>query len=324
MVIVKKKFALITLAYWLVLAYAIAALLFWFLALNNQSNQMTSLKLEGLNKNSSNYQHQVGELLSLQKRKKAQYLGEGVTFLAIILVGAIFVYKAIRKQLKLTAQQQNFLMAVTHELKTPIAVTQLNLETLKKRKLDPDKQEKIINNTLQEANRLNSLCNNILFSSQFEANAYVNNMEELEFDFVVSQLVEQHKKRNPNAIYNTHLEEINLIGDKVLLEILINNLLDNAIKYSPSPTQITIDLCTKNNKTIFSVSDNGIGISIEEKSKIFDKFYRVGAENTRTTKGTGLGLYLCKKIADIHKANILVTNNHPQGTTFTLEFIQNT
>jgi signal transduction histidine kinase len=324
MVIPKKKFALITIAYWLVLAYAIAALLFWFLALNNQSNQMTSLRLEGLNKASNNYQEQVSQLTSTQKRKKAQYLGEGITFLAIILLGAIFVYKAIRKQLKLTAQQQNFIMAVTHELKTPIAVTQLNLETLKKRKLDPDKQEKIINNTLQEASRLNSLCNNILFSSQFEANAYKNNMEELEFDFVVNQLVEQHKKRNPTATYTTNLEEINLMGDKVLLEILINNLLDNAIKYSPTPAHISLSLKHINSKITFSISDNGIGISAVEKPKVFDKFYRVGAENTRTTKGTGLGLYLCKKIADIHKANILVTNNHPQGTTFTLEFIQNT
>lgn len=322
MVILKKRFALITIAYWLVLTYAIAALLFWFLALNNQSNQMISLKMEGLNKSSSNYTQQVAALTSTQKRKQAQYLGEGITFLAIILLGAIFVYKAIRKQLLLTAQQQNFLMAVTHELKTPIAVTQLNLETLKKRKLDPEKQEKIINNTLQEANRLNSLCNNILFSSQFEANAYANNMDEVALDYVIEQLVEQHKKRNSTINFTTNLQEINILGDKILLEILINNLIDNAIKYSSPPAQITINLYNKNNKNIFSVSDNGIGIAPEERHKIFDKFYRVGAENTRTTKGTGLGLYLCKKIAAMHKTNITVTNNLPQGSTFTLEFLQ--
>lgn len=322
MAIPKKKLALITVAYWLVLAYAIAALLFWFIALNNQSNQMISLKLEGLNKNSSNYEQQVNQLTSTQKRKKAQYLGEGITFLAIILLGATFVYKAIRKQLRLSAQQQNFLMAVTHELKTPIAVTQLNLETLKKRKLEPEKQEKIINNTLLEANRLNNLCNNILFSSQFEANAYVNNWEEVELDCLINQIVEQHKKRNATATYVTHLQELNILGDKVLLEILINNLLDNAIKYSPTPANITISLENKNNKALFSVSDNGIGVSAIEKIKIFDKFYRVGAENRRTTKGTGLGLFLCKKITEVHKAQILVSNNLPQGTTFTVEFLQ--
>lgn len=318
----KGKFTLITIAYWFVLAYAIAALLFWFMALNNQSNQMIALKMEGLNKNSNNYEQQVAALTSTQKRKKAQYLGEGITFLAIILLGAIFVYKAIRKQLKLSAQQQNFLMAVTHEFKTPIAVTQLNLETLKKRKLDPEKQEKLINNTLQEANRLNSLCNNILFSSQFEANAYVNNMDEVALDYIINQLVEQHKKRNSANIFNTNLQEINILGDKVLLEILINNLIDNAIKYSSFPAQITIQLYNKNNKTIFSISDNGIGIGAEERHKIFDKFYRVGTENTRTTKGTGLGLFLCKKIATVHKANITMTNNLPQGSTFTIEFLQ--
>lgn len=322
MVFPKKKFALITITYWLVLAYAIAALLFWFLALNNQNTQMISLKMEGLNKNSSTYKQQVTALTSIQKRKKAQYLGEGITFLAIILLGAIFVYKAIRKQLKLSAQQQNFLMAVTHELKTPIAITQLNLETLKKRKLDPEKQEKIINNTLQEANRLNSLCNNILFSSQFEANAYISNKDEIALDYIIEQIVEQHKKRNPTATYTTQLQEINILADKVLIEILINNLLDNAIKYSPAPAQITIALQNLNGKTVFSVSDNGIGIEAEERYKVFDKFYRVGAENTRTTKGTGLGLYLCKKIAQAHQAKIGVFNNQPHGSTFTIEFEQ--
>ncbi|MFX9696122.1 histidine kinase dimerization/phospho-acceptor domain-containing protein, partial [Acinetobacter baumannii] len=82
-------------------------------------------------------------------------VGEGVTFLALIIIGAVFVFRATRRQLKLSQQQQNFMMAVTHELKTPIAITQLNLETLQKRKLEEDKQQKLISNTLQEARRLN-------------------------------------------------------------------------------------------------------------------------------------------------------------------------
>ncbi|WP_457848411.1 histidine kinase dimerization/phospho-acceptor domain-containing protein, partial [Staphylococcus aureus] len=86
-----------------------------------------------------------------KKRKTAQYVGEGVTFLALIIIGAVFVFRATRRQLKLSQQQQNFMMAVTHELKTPIAITQLNLETLQKRKLEEDKQQKLISNTLQEA-----------------------------------------------------------------------------------------------------------------------------------------------------------------------------
>ena len=85
----------------------------------------------------------------------------------LILIGALFVYRAIRKQLKLSEQQQNFMMAVTHELKTPIAIVNLNLETLQLRKLDEDKQHHIINSTLLETKRLNTLTNNILITSGY-------------------------------------------------------------------------------------------------------------------------------------------------------------
>ncbi|MFX9246833.1 histidine kinase dimerization/phospho-acceptor domain-containing protein, partial [Acinetobacter baumannii] len=81
-----------------------------------------------------------------------------ITFFLLIVVGAAFVYRSVRKQLLISQQQQNFMMAVTHELKTPIAVAQLNLETLQKRKLEESMREKLISNTLMEANRLNLLC----------------------------------------------------------------------------------------------------------------------------------------------------------------------
>jgi signal transduction histidine kinase len=101
---------------------------------------------------------------------------------------------------------------------------------------------------------------------------------------------------------------------------MINNLLDNANKYATPETDIFIDLHKVGKDIELTIKDQGIGITLEERSKVFDKFYRVGAEQTRTTKGSGLGLYLCKKIVTFHAGNIFVKSNQPKGSIFVVQF----
>jgi K+-sensing histidine kinase KdpD len=317
----KHKLAFVTIAYWFLLTYIVAALLWWFIALNNQNAAMTGVALSEINKDDIAYLQKVDKITSLQKRKTAQYIGEGITFLAVILVGATFIYRAIRKQIKFGEQQQNFMMAITHELKTPIAITQLNLETIQKRKLDVDKQEKIINNSLLEVNRLNSLCNNILWAAQLDSGANSLKYEEINLSDVTIGCVDDFKKRLGNDKVKSDIKEnIYLSSDVLMTQILVNNLLENAIKYSPKEKPISITLKQENSKIFLSVIDEGIGIADEEKSIIFDKFYRSGSEKTRKTKGTGLGLYLCKRIVKNLKGDIAVTNNYPMGSNFTIVF----
>ena len=102
--------------------------------------------------------------------------------------------------------------------------------------------------------------------------------------------------------------------------MLVNNLLDNALKYSPKESPVTVTLTEDNQTARLIISDQGFGIADAEKKKIFDKFYRSGNENTRQAKGTGLGLYLCKKIAESHNGYISVTDNHPGGSSFAVTF----
>ncbi|MDQ2753820.1 MAG: two-component sensor histidine kinase, partial [Bacteroidota bacterium] len=163
---------MITIAYWFLLVYILVALVFWYFELQRQNQQMYQYRLEQLKKEDTGFRQQLLVIEDAKHRKTSQYIGEGATFLFLILLGAVFVYRATRKQLLLSQQQQNFMMAVTHEFKTPIAVTRLNLETLQKRKLEEAQQQKLISNTLQETARLNTLTNNILISSQLEAGAY--------------------------------------------------------------------------------------------------------------------------------------------------------
>lgn len=318
----QKKFALVTIGYWFLLLYAVMALFFWFLSLNNQNNNLAQLKIAELSITApKNYQEQLNNILAFKKRKETQYIAEGLTFFIVLIIGAWFVYRSIRKQIKLTQQQQNFLMAVTHELKTPIAVTQLNLETLQKRSLDASQQQKIISNTLQEANRLNGLCNNILLSSQIDSDSFKSNKQLVDVGLIVKASTDSFKKRFISKNIEVNIDEnCYLKGETFLLEMLINNLLDNAIKYSPNNPTIVVKLLLYPNKIVLQVKDEGIGIDESQKDKLFTKFYRIENESTRTTKGTGLGLYLCKKIAKLHNGNISVTKNKPMGSTFEVQF----
>ena len=316
-----KRLTALTIVYWFVLLYIIAALVYWFISLQHQNTRMSDLLLNELKHDEAGYAEKVAVILDAKRRKTAQYIGEGSTFLVLILIGAVFVYRATRRQLRLSLQQQNFMMAVTHELKTPIAVTRLNLETMQKRRLDEQQQQRLINITLQEVNRLNSLCNNILLASQLDAGEYKISKNEVNLSELVKRVFNDFDTRNPSRLLAGDFEEnLFVSGEEILLEMLMTNLVENAIKYSPRNAPVHLSLSKNFSGINFTVKDEGSGIAEEERSKIFEKFYRVGNEATRTAKGTGLGLYLSKQIARDHNAEITVSDNGQKGSVFTVTF----
>lgn len=280
---------------------------------------MSELRKESYLPTTENYQARLAKIEEGKQRKIKQYAGEGSTFLLVIVAGAIFVYRAIRKQLKTSQQQQEFMMAVTHELKTPIAIATLNLETIQKRKLDETQQQRLLQNTLLETNRLNALCNNMLISSQIEAGGYQMENEELNLGELVDNSTNEFINRYPQRVINKNFSDNSFVkGDIFLLQIMVNNLLDNALKYSPKEKVIDISLYTVNDKTELVVKDEGPGISETEKKKVFEKFYRTGNEATKRAKGTGLGLYLTRMIAHRHLGTINVKDNPQGGSIFTV------
>ena len=315
-----KKIQLIFIIYWILLAYIIAALVWWFIALSTQNNQMTLFKMDELKADNPNYITQYEKIENEKKRKTAQYIGEGSIFLLLILAGAIFVFRSVRRQLKISHEQQNFMIAITHELKTPIAVAKLNLETLQKRKLDETQQQRLIHNTLQETNRLNTLCNNMLLSSQFEAGGYRITNEEINWSELVTACVNDFIIRYPERNIRQQIQpEIFTIGDHFLLQIAVNNLVENALKYSHKESTIDITLSQADKFAFLQIKDEGMGIANEEKKKVFEKFYRIGNEATKRAKGTGLGLYLTHKIISTHKGKIIVSDNDPVGSIFAVQ-----
>ena len=316
-----KKLRFVFIVYWFLLAYIVAALVWWFIALNNQNHQMIDYEIGQIMKDDPTYFDKVVQLKEVEKTKTAQYIGEGAVFFLVIMAGAFFIFRAVRRQLKLGQQQQNFMMAITHELKTPIAIAKLNLETLLKRKLEESQAQKLLQNTIQETNRLNALCNNMLLVSQMEDSQYHITKESIDFSELVTGCVYDFKTRFPQRNFQTAIaDNISIEGDQLLLQLATNNLIDNANKYSGKDAAITIELSQQNNKTILSVKDEGKGIAAEDKKKVFEKFYRIGNKATKEAKGTGLGLYLTKKIARQHKASIFINDNQPTGSIFTIVF----
>lgn len=315
-----RRLQLIFIIYWILLAYILAALIWWFIALNHQNQEMTNLKIHDVISCGAQRSSEISAIETIRKRKIAQYIGEGSIFLLLIAAGAIYIYRAVNRQLKQSVQQQNFMMAITHELKTPIAVAQLNLETLKRKNLSEEQQQRLITTTLQETKRLNALCNNMLLTSQIDAGGYKITIEKIQLDELIENCVEDFCARFPNRKIQSHIaENIMMEGDELLLQMAVNNLIDNAIKYSPKDSTIQV-LLENDVKIKLSVTDEGAGIPASEKQFVFLKYYRIGNNATKLAKGTGLGLYLIQKVMTAHKGNVSLTDNIPNGCRFELTF----
>lgn len=320
-VFTKKRLQIASITYWLLLGYIVVALVWWFIALQRQNHQMANYKISELKMDDPAFQSRYSDITAERSRHDFRNIGEGSIFLVVILIASIFVYQAVRRQIRLQHQQENFMMAITHELKTPIAIAKLNLETLLKYSLSEEKKQKMLQATLQETNRLNTLASNILVSSQLEGGRYRIAKEELDLSDLTKTAINEFKNRFPERNWHCEIEpEIDMEGDALLLQILVNNLIENAIKYSPKEGLISFKLFQKNKTVQFHVLDEGPGVPEDEKKRIFEKFYRIGNETTRTTKGTGLGLYLCKKIVEDHNGHIKVTDNLTRGSIFMVSF----
>lgn len=307
--------------FWVLLTYVIAALVWWFISLERQNTTMTDLRINDLKKDQIQYTVKLASVMDQKKRNTAKYVSEGIIFLALIVTGAVFVFRSIRKQIEYSSLQQNFMMAITHELKTPIATTRLSLETVLRRKLDDVQQQKLLLSALSETNRLNILTNNILLASQMEEKNFQREDEEINLADVVETVVSDYKNRYPQRTIEASADKDVLIqGDELLLQIALSNLLDNALKYAPKESPVYVDLMDEDDQIQIKVTDEGNGVPDTEKKRIFEKFYRSGNETTRKAKGTGLGLHLTKRIVQDHNGDIFVMDNTPHGSIFVITF----
>lgn len=242
-------------------------------------------------------------------------VGEGSVFLALLIFGLWRIRQSIKKELDLSQQQSNFLLSVTHELKTPIASNRLYLQTILKRaNLPNEKREELLKSALGENKRLQEMIENILTATQLDNRVLQLNVSDENIAEFAEDLVQKwSKQRCDISVVNKVRETVKV--DKVLIEIMIVNLLENALKYAKG-NGINLSFSLIDRSLQISVCDQGPGISKEDQKQIFKKFYRAGNEETRTEKGTGLGLYIVSELVKIHNGRISYQNNEPNGACF--------
>lgn len=310
--------------FYLLVVYIFIQFSWWTFSMFKMNNEVTRLNTEvNLLKGASEEEiiQKGNELNEKLHRRWAMIVGEGTVFMGLLLLGIFQIRKSFKKENELANQQKNFLLSVTHELKSPIASAKLQLQTLQKRELDRDKQKEIIATAITDTERLNTLVENILLAAKIE-NSILLHKEECDLSEFISTIINQTLSAfNPKQKVVLDIDS-NIIMDidKTSFPSIVLNLFENAVKYSNENSSITISLKKQHHKIIFSVIDEGIGITDDKKKRVFQKFYRVGNEETRNTKGTGLGLYIVNYLVEQHNGTISIKNNSPKGSIFEVVF----
>ena len=311
--------------------YLILALTWWTLLLIVKNNDALNAKVElikivayaqnpDITQEAFLQQANVVKLKSDYTKQRNMIIGEAAVFIVLLFVGIFQINKSFDREVDAANQQRNFLLSITHELKSPLASIKLILQTFMKRTLPEEKKEDLLNSALTESNRLENLVNDLLLSAKLEK-AFTPHFEDIPINMLIEHSVLTLGNSHPNATINLNMPEEDLVlsTDKEGLYTIIKNLIENGIKYNINKPEINIEL-TESPKTSLIISDNGIGIPDNDKANVFKKFYRIGNEDTRKTKGTGLGLYIVKEFVRVLGASIEVEDNTPAGTKFIIEF----
>jgi signal transduction histidine kinase len=251
------------------------------------------------------------------------WLAIGATFLALVLAGVIIYLVLTIKSINLTRRQSNFIDAVTHELKSPIASLKLYLQTLMRRQVPREKESDFHQYMLEDLERLDQLINHLLEVGRLERGRTDYEVTEIDLDELLQECAATVclQYRVPAEWVHLETSPCRIRSSKVDMEMIFRNLIDNAIKYGASPPQVRVVLkLLPENRAMITVSDNGPGIPKHLRRKIFGRFVRLGLELEREKLGTGLGLYIVHTLVRRHRGKIRVRDGDAGvGTAFEVE-----
>ena len=275
-------------------------------------------------------------LAVLQPRDSTQFLLSlgrlvlgGLLFTAVIITAFVLTIRTMLNQKKISEIKSDFINNMTHELKTPLATISLAIDAIGNEKVMDNRDKiKYFSGIIKEENkRMNKQVESILQSALLEKNEIGLKLQTMDVHEVITHTVEnlQLQLASKDGKVELRLDAINPIidADDVHFSNVIFNLLDNAIKYSKDNLEVIISTYSTRKSLVITISDNGIGMTRDTISRIFEKFYRAHTGNVHNVKGFGLGLSYVKAIIDAHKGKIKVESTVGKGSKFTLEFPQN-
>ncbi len=258
----------------------------------------------------------ITELEAELNNKIRLYMFEAILLTILVGAGIYGVYSSVKMIYNLNKQQNNFLLSVTHEFKTPIAAMKLMLQTIRTRKLPDEKKNELLDKAIMNSDRLNELTENMLTAMQIENDKYTYAKDIFSLTDMMYVTAEHYQMQDEISIEAE--EDVDILGDRFILRISLNNLVENALKYSDN-APVHLKMFTKNDKAYIEVKDQGPGIPESQRKKIFRRFYRIEDEEVRDTKGTGLGLFIVKQSIEKHGGKVRVFNNDPKGSVFQIE-----
>ena len=249
----------------------------------------------------------------------------GIIFFFVIIAGMVLNTIFLVREIRRNEQQDSFLNAVTHELKTPITSIRLYLQTLERRQVDETRRHDFYRLMLEDTDRLLGTVEQVLKAGEVRQRSLKKNWQDVNFAAVVQESVNLASLRHGLRPEELHFGseppgQITLMGSQEELRTAVANLLENAVKYTDDNREIVVDLITPYMDTVLlRVRDNGVGIPVPELKRIFKRFYRVTGRSTEKVKGTGLGLFIVRSIARRHGGEVSAESPGPgQGSTFTL------
>jgi len=258
-------------------------------------------------------------LLDNYRRRIVMMVSEGSFFALLLFVLMGILWRTFRREVELERQHRNFLSAVTHELKSPLAAIRLSLETVAGGRATGESARKFLGNALDDATRLEELVQKVLEATRFSGGRSLDIRKDVHLSRIVEEATESFKRRAAAAGATLDLAiEPDIFGDvdEEALSIAISNLLENAVKYGGEPPKIVMSLTLIGHHAVLEIGDNGNGIPEEDVGRVFDRFFRSGDEMTRNTRGTGLGLYLVQQIIDAHRGTVKIESTGEDGTVF--------
>jgi len=231
------------------------------------------------------------------------FLITGCILCGIIIIGTVLLFVSTIRQKLLYRQQRSFVSSVTHELRSPIASMQLSLETLQSQQLNEDLKAKVFEMMHSDMDRLVGLVDQILISARLDKGIKLFEATE-NFDIYqcIEDAIAQVKHLDAdieNRVVINCLKNTNIYCSKPALSLILNNLLENAVKYSPPKTPILISAYTENGNLQLDVNDRGFGLAKREQKQIFKIFNRGDITTKKAISGTGLGLYIVRSICKV-------------------------
>ena len=226
---------------------------------------------------------------------------------------------------RVETMRRDFVANISHELKTPVGALSLLAEAIEGSGKDSESIQKFAKRIGPETKRLTNVIRDIIDLSQVQSDDPLATANPVEVDRVINDAVDAVQllaDLNSIEIAQVNEPDVKIVGDEYQLVMAIRNLLTNAITFSPINSRITVGAKLKDGVVEITVSDQGIGISLENQSRIFERFYRVDPARSRSTGGTGLGLAIVKHVCENHGGEVSVWSVQGQGSTFTMKFPQ--